>query len=163
MKDKGNALNRLMNKRSRPTVQPRADVVSESISQDVKTSLSQDIKTDVNIDMKNSLSQNTKTDVNKDIQTGLPIDMPKMVRSTTRLDESIDTALRHLCTDYKLTKEVWFEAAYLYLCEHPEAMEAVNELAHERLQQRKQVADLRRAQTMKKKLESRFSLSENTD
>lgn len=141
MSDKPNALDRIMNKRSRPAVPPRADVVEGSVSQDVKTSLSQD----------SNLGRQP------DVKTEFPIEMPKVVRSTTRLEESIDIALRHLCADCKLTKEVWFEAAYLYLSEHPEAMAEVNELARERLRQRKDAADLRRAQTMKDRLEDRFS------
>ncbi|MEC5033103.1 MAG: hypothetical protein SAL07_24665 [Oscillatoria sp. PMC 1051.18] len=136
MTDKPNALDRIMNKRSRPAVPSRSDLVNESISLDAKTSLSQDIK------------------VNK--QQDLKMEMPKVVRSTTRIEESIDTALRHLCTDEKLTKEVWFEAAYLYLAEHPEVMEEVNALARERLKQRKEAAELRRAQTMKEKLDNRL-------
>ncbi|MEC4895934.1 MAG: hypothetical protein SAQ54_23265 [Oscillatoria sp. PMC 1050.18] len=98
------------------------------------------------------MSQDIK--VNK--QQDLKMEMPKVVRSTTRIEESIDTALRHLCTDEKLTKEVWFEAAYLYLAEHPEVMEEVNALARERLKQRKEAAELRRAQTMKEKLDNRL-------
>lgn len=142
MTDKGNALDRIMSKRTRPAVPARDDIVNESIAQDAKTSLSQDIKTGVGHDSKKNFS----------------LEMPKVVRSTTRLEESIDTALRHLCADEKLTKEVWFEAAFLYLSNQPEAMAAVNEIASERLRQRKQAADLRRAQTMKDKLENRLSL-----
>ncbi|WP_206756588.1 hypothetical protein [Oscillatoria sp. FACHB-1406] len=154
MTDKPNALDRIMNKRSRPAVPPRADIVNESVSQDVKTSLSQDIKTnrqqDINVDRPQDVNTNRLQDIN--------IEIPKVVRSTTRIEESIDTAMRHLCADEKLTKEVWFEAAYLYLVEHPEAMGEVNAIARERLKQRKEAADLRRAQTMKEKLETRFSL-----
>lgn len=141
MTDKENALDRLMKKRPRPAVPPRADIVNESISPDTKTSLSQDV------------SEESQHDANTDF----PIEMPKVVRVSTRIEESVDIALRHLCTDNKLTKEVWFEAAYLFLSEHPEAMEEVNRLAGERLRQRKEAADLRRARTMKQKWENRLS------
>ncbi len=140
MTDKSNAIERIMNKRTRPAVSSRVDLVDESLSKDAKTSLSQDFKTKKSTDLKTNSRQRTL----------------KVVRSTTRLEESIDTALRHLCADEKLTKEVWFEAAYLYLGEHPEAMRVVNELARERLNQRKEIADLRRARTMKEKFENAY-------
>jgi len=50
--------------------------------------------------------------------------------------------------DEKITKEVWFTAAYLYLVEHPKAMKEVNGVAKERYQRRKRVADLRRLETI---------------
>lgn len=79
-------------------------------------------------------------------------ELPQLVRTTTRLEEEIDKALRHLCMDEKITKEVWFEAAYLYLTEHPKAMQAVNGVAKERYQRRKRAADLRKLETMQKRL-----------
>ncbi len=99
MTDNNTALERIMSKRRRPAVSSRADVVSESLGQDVKTSLSQD-------------SSDKRRDV---VKTNSPQDMIEVVRSTTRLEKSVDTALRHLCTDERITKEVWFEAAYHYL------------------------------------------------
>jgi metal-dependent amidase/aminoacylase/carboxypeptidase family protein len=83
-------------------------------------------------------------------------DLPQLVRTTTRLEEEIDKALRHLCMDEKITKEVWFEAAYLYLAEHPKAMKVVNGVAKERW---KRAADLRKLETMQKRLKGSMSLT----
>ena len=141
------ALERLMNKRSRPKVPHRPNEVIESVSHDVNTSLSQDIQTEKPQDTQVSKRQRKKMP--------LPLDI-KTIRSTTRLEESVDSALRYLCTNERLTKEVWFEAAFLYLSDNPKALEKVNQLAHERLQQRKEIADLKRAMTMKERVEERL-------
>lgn len=116
------ALKRLMQSK-RPSVSPRQDLLTPKIT-DVSTSLRQD------------------TD----------IDLPEVVRTTVRLEESVDKALRQLCLEAGFTKEVWFEAAYLYLAEHPQALEAVNQIARERLERRKRAADVRKLRTMQKRL-----------
>jgi len=54
--------------------------------------------------------------------------------------------------DEKITKEVWFEAAYQYLVEHPKVMKVVNGIAKERYQRRKRAAELRKLETMQKRL-----------
>ena len=116
------ALKRLMQGK-RPSVSPR-----------------QESLTPKHPDVSTSLSQNTD------------IDLPEVVRTTVRLEESVDKALRQLCLEAGLTKEVWFEAAYLYLAEHPQALEAVNQIAKERLERRKRAADVRKLRTMQKRL-----------
>ncbi|MDB9527470.1 hypothetical protein PN498_15840 [Oscillatoria sp. CS-180] len=72
--------------------------------------------------------------------------------TTTRLEADINEALLPLCMDEKITKEVWFEAAYQYLVEHPKAMKVVNGMAKDRYQRRKRAADLRKLETMQKRL-----------
>lgn len=116
------ALKRLMQEK-RPSVSPRQDLLAPKII-DVSTSLSQD------------------TD----------IDLPEVVRTTVRLEESVDKALRQLCLEAGFTKEVWFEAAYLYLAERPQELDAVNQIAKERLERRKRAADVRKLRTMQKRL-----------
>ena len=129
------ALERLI-RQKRPKVPPRTHEAPTS----QEKSESKNELTLNNIDVNASLSQ--------DVQT----DLPQVVRTTTRIEESIDKSLRHLCTNERVTKEVWFEAAYLYLSQHPEAMNAVNEIARERLSRRKYAADLRKLSTMQKRL-----------
>lgn len=141
-----NALDRLMNKRSRPKVPQRKDEL-ESSKTDVKTTMSQDSKTHKPIDSLETKPQPVKTELPMDIKT---------VRSTTRIETSVDQGLRQLCLDEKLTKETWIEAAYLYLTDHPQAMSEVVVMAGERLQRRKDVADLKRALTMKERIEERL-------
>lgn len=93
-----------------------------------------------------------RTDVNTSLSQGADVDLPEVVRTTVRLEESIDKALRQLCLDAGLTKEVWFEAAYLYLSERPQELQAVNQVARERLERRKRAADVRKLRTMQKRL-----------
>lgn len=116
------ALKRLMQSK-RPSVSPRQESLTPKLP-DVSTSLSQ----------------------------SADIDLPEVVRTTVRLEESVDKALRQLCLEAGLTKEVWFEAAYLYLAQHPQELEAVNQMAHERLERRKRAADVRKLRTMQKRL-----------
>ncbi|MBD2130106.1 hypothetical protein NDI39_31360 [Microcoleus sp. ZQ-A2] len=116
------ALKRLMQSK-RPSVSPRQESLTPKLP-DVSTSLSQ----------------------------SADIDLPEVVRTTVRLEESVDKALRQLCLEAGLTKEVWFEAAYLYLAQHPQDLEAVNQMAHERLERRKRAADVRKLRTMQKRL-----------
>lgn len=149
--DKSSSLDRLMNQRSRPKVSKRPDLIDEASNQDMVVNKSQDVKTSLSQDIKNTVSNNQETQQNQlfdDIVT---------VRSTTRLEESIDTKLRHLCTDEKLTKETWIEAAFLYLEANPESLKQVNKIAQQRLRKRKEIADLKRAMTMKERLEKRMS------
>ena len=116
------ALKRLMQGK-RPSVSPRQNLLTPKL-----------------IDANTSLSQDTD------------IDLPEVVRTTVRLEESVDKALRQLCLEAGLTKEVWFEAAYLYLAERPQELEAVNQIAKERLERRKRAADVRKLRTMQKRL-----------
>lgn len=132
------ALKRLMEGK-RPSVSPRLDVLTPR-PLDVNTSLSQDVLAPRPIDVNTSLSQDRETD------------LPEVVRTTVRLEESVDKALRQLCLEAGLTKEVWFEAAYLYLASQPQALEAINQIAKERLYQRKRAADVRKLRTMQKRL-----------
>ncbi|MEM8804456.1 MAG: hypothetical protein AAGF01_00190 [Cyanobacteria bacterium P01_G01_bin.38] len=141
------ALERLM-QRKRPSVPPRTDALVPT-SPVVKSGQGNDTTdeppgyTDAGV--------STGVDVNMSTQHD-ETDLPQLVRTTTRLEAHIDKALRHLCMDEKVTKEVWFEAAYLYLVEHPKAMKAVNGLAKQRYQRRKRAADLRKLETMQKRL-----------
>ncbi len=116
------ALKRLMQGK-RPSVSPRQETLTPKP-----------------LDANTSLSQNAE------------VDLPEVVRTTVRLEESVDKALRQLGLEAGLTKEVWFEAAYLYLAEHPDELEAVNQIARERLERRKRAADVRKLRTMQKRL-----------
>jgi hypothetical protein len=116
--------------RQRPIVPPRSDGLEETSR--VK---SRQLDTDATGTSRYSDSdESTGVDVSMSVSQDDEAELPQLVRTTTRLEEEIDKALRHLCMDEKITKEVWFEAAYLYLAEHPKAMQAVNGVAKERYQ-----------------------------
>ncbi len=93
-----------------------------------------------------------RLDANTSSRQEPEVDLPEVVRTTVRLEESVDKVLRQLCLEAKFTKEVWFEAAYLYLAQRPQELEAVNQIAKERLERRKRAADMRKLQTMQKRL-----------
>ena len=139
------ALERLM-QRQRPSVPPRADGLEPLMKSP------QQVSVGGNGSGYSDSSESTGVDVSMSVSQGDEAELPQLVRTTTRLEEEIDKALRHLCMDEKITKEVWFEAAYLYLAEHPKAMQAVNGVAKERYQRRKRAADLRKLETMQKRL-----------
>lgn len=168
-----NALDRLMS-RAKPKVPPRSDVVDETIRLDIKTQRHQDIKLlsdqesqesqestnasptkdstkEVSL-VEESISKDIKTSLRQDLQTSSNSDIFETARNTIRLEVTVDQALRRLCTEERITKETWFEAAYLYLSEQPEAMDEVARLAQARLNQRKQIADYRRAVAMQKRV-----------
>jgi hypothetical protein len=146
-----NALDRLVSKK-KPVVSPRGDVVNESVSLDVKTARQQNGETSVSDgDNKDNSTHDSQTSLSQDIQTGLTVDDFETVRNTIRIDSTIDEPLRRLCHDERITKETWLEAAYLYLSDHPDELAGVVRVARERLEQRKAIADYKRAKTMQER------------
>lgn len=151
----GNALDRLM-KKQKPTVPTRIDVVKESVSHDSKTKRQQEVEaletqnTDVEKES-NSISHDSKTSSSQDNQTQLSPDVFETVRNTLRIESTVDDELRQLCHEERITKETWLEAAYLYLSEQPDGMAEVVQLAQQRLQHRKAIADYKRAKTMQQR------------
>jgi hypothetical protein len=143
-----NALDRLVSKK-KPVVSPRSDVVSESVNLDVKTARQQD--GEIFDDTKDNSSHDSQTSLSQDIQTGLTVDDFETVRNTIRIDSTVDEPLRRLCHDERITKETWLEAAYLYLSDHPDELAGVVRVARERLEQRKAIADYKRAKTMQER------------
>jgi hypothetical protein len=156
-----NALERLM-KKQKPTVPARTDVVEESVSHDVKTSQQQDTITSTGQETKvevetpevtvlHSMSHDSKTSLGQDSETQITLGNFETVRNTIRIESIVDDELRRLCHDERITKETWLEAAYLYLSDKPNEMAEVIQLAQERLQHRKAIADYKRAKTMQQR------------
>jgi hypothetical protein len=141
-----NALDRLISKK-KPTVPPRVDVVGEvQIPSEQKGEIAE-----LTQDAINNLSQDSKTSLSQDVNAEIPLDDFQTVRNTIRLDRAIDDSLRQLCHDERITKETLLEAAYLYLDAHPTELEEVVQTARQRLQQRKAIADYKRAKTMQER------------
>jgi hypothetical protein len=136
------ALERLM-QRQRPTVPPRSDELVPGMAAGGK-----DEETAGQVDA----NESGQADVNTDGHQDEMVDLPELVRTTARIEVEIDRALRTLCNDHRFTKEVWLEAAYLYLLENPEAMAVVNELAKQRYQRRKRAAEFKKLETMQRRL-----------
>ena len=143
--DKSSGLDRALANRSRPKVNRRKDLTDE-IKKDVIQIESLDVKTSRRQDF-------NKTDYNV---KSLGFEDINLIRSTTRIEESIDAKLRQLCLDQKITKETWLEAAFVFLSGDPKKLYQVNSMARERLIKRKEIADLRRANSMKQRLEQKI-------
>ena len=150
-----NALDRLVNKK-KPTVTPRIDVVEEilpipSEPKEEIAKLTQYTIKNLSQDSKTSLSQDNNTETSLVVSELRRGDDLETVRNTIRLDRAIDDSLRQLCHDERITKETLLEAAYLYLDAHPTELEEVVQTARQRLQQRKAIADYKRAKTMQER------------
>lgn len=82
------------------------------------------------------------------------LDKPqKLVSFTLRVDASIDSNLKTLCSNERITKETFLEAAYLACQKDEQMMQQVLEIAKDRRQERREAGVLRRARAMTKYLE----------
>lgn len=75
-----------------------------------------------------------------------------LVSFTLRVDESIERGLKSLCSNEKITKETFLEAAYLVCQQNNEMMEKVLEISKDRRKERRETGVTRRAQAMTKYL-----------
>ena len=71
-----------------------------------------------------------------------------LVSFTLRVEDSVDKALKSLCTAESITKETFLEAAYLVCSENAQMMQQVLEVAKVRRQERRNAGNLRRAEAM---------------
>jgi hypothetical protein len=129
--EKEDAISRLKN-RQRVAVPPRDASVANTIKlNDIKTEVSHSVATPV---------------------AAVIDESPEVIRSTVRLEEPIDSGLRNLCNQYKITKETFLEAAYLMAMEEPSTKERIVALAKSHYQKRKKISEYRKFQTLQAKL-----------
>lgn len=82
------------------------------------------------------------------------IDQPqKLVSFTLRVDEMIDYGLKGLCSNERITKETFLEAAYLACQEDEQMLKQILEIAKARRHQRRAAGVIRRAKAMTKYLD----------
>src|SRR6476646_5929306 len=74
----------------------------------------------------------------------------KLVSFTLRVDESVDSGLKVLCSNERITKETFLEAAYLVCQKNDQVMQQILEIAKARRQERREVGVFRRAKAMTK-------------
>ena len=143
------ALDRIRNKK-RPAVPPREDEMkSYSTQEQVKVSQNQDTEIPSNL--------NAETNSNLDTETSRYQEL-KTKASTLRLEETIATELTRVGKEEGISREVVVEAMFLYCQNHPSVLEAVLEEAHRRHEQRQEISNRKRAQTMMKRFgEDRLS------
>lgn len=75
-----------------------------------------------------------------------------LVSFTLRVDENVDRGLKSLCSEEKITKETFLEAAYLVCQQDQEMMSKVLEISKDRRKERREKGVTRRAQSMTKYL-----------
>lgn len=138
------ALDRLKNKQ-RPSVPARDTSIAAmpvSGSVDTSTSRIQDIKV--------SRTQYAKKSKVQDIQ-GADVGELKTKQTTMRLEEGISDRLQEMCRRQGLSREVLIEAMFLQCEADPKLLDEVLAAALVRNQERLEVANRKRAQTMMEK------------
>ncbi|BAY73521.1 hypothetical protein NIES23_63730 (plasmid) [Trichormus variabilis NIES-23] len=163
------ALERLK-KRQRPNVPTRdaslsssTQDISDSSSQDISTSGYQDIKVSSSQDISNSISQDTKISSDQDILDSSSQDIStsryqdikvsthpelKTKQSTIRLETELSERLSEVCKANGISREVLIEALFEHYEADPQVWQAILTLAKAKGEQRMQVANMKRAQSM---------------
>lgn len=138
------ALERLK-KRTRPTVPERSTSLAP-VSQDISTSRYLDSEEPRNPDLQSSESQHSKL-------TEAPGSVPtlKTKQTTLRIEAELSDRLHSLCRKQGISREVLIEALFEYGEKHPDALETVLSEADQKNEFRQQVANQRRAQSMRKR------------
>lgn len=80
------------------------------------------------------------------------LELPQIIRRTIRLEQDIDTNLDSFCNVNKITRDTFLEAAFIVCSENEELLQEVLKQARKRYQQRKQVGEQRKFQTLAKKI-----------
>lgn len=161
------ALDRLK-QRNRPKVAPR-DATLTSVSPDIQTPANSDIQTSGHTDLKGDQEwpevlkskaaaveapepQDLSESRHIDIKTSKPQDVELQTkRSTFRLEADLIDRLHNFCRGQGISREVFIEAMYEYIEDHPEAMNEVVVAAGAKNEYRQQLANRKRAESMMNK------------
>lgn len=127
---------KLKKKKERPTVPTRDTALVKKQGGEVKE---EDVKSGHVINDKPS----SKEQIEPTMQT---------VRRAIYLEENIDTELNSVCTTEKIIRDNFIEAAYIACSENPELMQTVLQEAKRRYQQRKKIGEIKRIQTLLRKM-----------
>lgn len=155
------ALERLK-KRQRPSV-PARDASLTNSSQDISNSSSQDISTsgyqdtkaiegEINSDSSNQhISKSSSQDISisryQDTKVSTHPEL-KTKQSTIRLEAELSERLSELCKANGISREVLIEALFEHYEADPQVWQAILALAKAKGEQRMQVANMKRAQSM---------------
>ena len=132
------ALERLK-KRNRPTV-PNRDA---SLSPVVPTSISQDISISRNLNLEISESQNDQPSSSLEPEQSL-----KTKQTTLRLEQGVSDRLQNLCRENGICREALIEAMFDYSEANPDVLQKVLSDAKSKNEQRQQIANIKRANSM---------------
>jgi predicted DNA-binding protein len=147
------ALERLK-KRQRPNVPTRdaslsssSQDISDSNSQDTSTSGYQDTKVSSNQTNLDSSSQDISTSGYQDIKVSTHPEL-KTKQSTIRLEAELSERLSEVCKTNGISREVLIEALFEHYSADPQVWQAILVLAKAKGEQRMQIANMKRAQSM---------------
>ncbi|MBW4558287.1 MAG: ribbon-helix-helix protein, CopG family [Trichormus sp. ATA11-4-KO1] len=139
------ALERLK-KRQRPNV-PTRDTSLISNSQDISIPGYQDAKVSSTQNIPNSNSQDISTPGYQDAKVSIhPV--VKIKQSTIRLEAELSERLSEMCKINGISREVLIEALFEHYEADPQALQAILALAKVKGEQRMQIANMKRAQSM---------------
>lgn len=131
------ALERLK-KRQRPSVAARDASLTNS-SQDISTSGYQEFKVSSSQDTSTSGYQDTKVSTHPELKTK---------QSTIRLEAELSERLSEVCKANGISREVLIEALFEHYEADPQVWQAILAVAKAKGEQRMQVANMKRAQSM---------------
>lgn len=128
---------------------------NESNNNDLLTESSQIINESNNNDLLTESSQTTNESSNNDLLTksSQTINLQaEPIRRTIRLDPIVDEYMDTLCKENRVTRETLIEAAILICGKNQRTLNKVITDAKDRYQNRKRVGELKKLQTMSRKL-----------
>ncbi|BCL40250.1 ribbon-helix-helix protein, CopG family [Nostoc sp. MS1] len=129
--------------------------IPDSQSQDISTSGYQDTKVSSNQDIPDSKSQDTLVSSSQDTSTSGYQDTKvsthpelKTKQSTIRLEAELSERLSEVCKANGISREVLIEALFEHYEADPQIWQAILAVAKAKGEQRMQVANMKRAQSM---------------
>jgi len=75
---------------------------------------------------------------------------PEISAGMLRIETKINAAIQALCSEHKISRDTFVEAAWLILAEHPDVFDEVVAVAQERYKKRKARGTAKRAESMDK-------------
>lgn len=79
-----------------------------------------------------------------------PLPEPEISAGMLRIETKINAAIQAVCTERKISRDTFVEAAWLTLAEYPDVLEEVIAVAQKRYLQRKARGTAKRAKSMEK-------------
>jgi predicted transcriptional regulator len=143
---------RLKKKGARPTVPARDTSLVKKENTEILNDEITEISHSVNTKEQNPVNADVIEDSTSVSPQELQRDLPQTVRRTIRLEEEVDSKLDTLCNTQKITRDNFIEAAFMVCSQNEELMQEVLKEAKQRYQQRKQLGEQRKFQTMVKKM-----------
>lgn len=125
--------------------------INQSNSNDSITESSQTTNQSNNNDLMTKSSQTTSQLSSNDLMTGSE-KVQEPIRRTVRLDPQVDDYMDVLCKEHRVTRETLIEAAMVVCSKNQRTLNKVITDAQDRYKDRKRKGELKKLETMSKKL-----------